>query len=180
MGRYSLPEQKAQTPALEACDKGESAQAGELIDSDLDPEVLDRIESVARTTAYAVIQHESHAGPMPSPRDFALYEKVLPGTAQTIRDEFVKNADHMRKMQSEAMQYQKDDNDRNRKSAERLVWGALVVIVVLTGMGHPGAAIAVAVTTVTAVITGFLKARIQKSSKHSDESVSEEDSELRG
>jgi len=100
---------------------------------------------------------------MPSPRDFALYDKVLPGTAKVIRDQFELNGEHLRKMQASAMSFQKDDGDRNRRVAERLVWGAFVLILVLALRGHSGVAIAVAVTTVAAVLAGFLKSHRQKS-----------------
>jgi cobalamin synthase len=66
------------------------------------------------------------------------------------------------------------ENDRqNRKTAERLVWASLVLILLLSVFGHEKAAIAVAVTTVAAVITGFLSKK-PSGGKEPSESSSEE------
>lgn len=126
---------------------------------DIDQEVLDKVERVARTTAISVVRHESHVGPMPSPRDFALYDKVLPGTAEAIRDQFVLNAAHVREMERLALQSHKDDNDKNRSSAERLMWGALIASFILALMGYQVVAGILAASSVGAIAAGFLKAK---------------------
>lgn len=96
---------------------------------------------------------------MPSPRDFALYDKVLPGTAETIREQFVLNATHVRDMERLALESHKDDNDKNRASAERLMWGALVASFVLALMGYQVVAGILAASSVGAIAAGFLKAK---------------------
>lgn len=123
------------------------------------PELLERIEEVARLQAVSVVAHESHSGPMPPPKQLAHYEKVLPGTAQIIRDEFQANGAHVRHMEQRALEAQKDDNDQNRHVAERLVWGALISSFILALTGHEWVAGTIAVSTVGAVITGFLHQR---------------------
>lgn len=124
--------------------------------ADLPPDLVERIEQEVRIQTVALFKHERHSGPMPSPKQFEQYEKVLPGTALAIRNEFQANGEHVRKMEERALTAQKDDNDKNRASAERLVWGALIASVFLALMGHPWVAGTIAVSTVGAVITGFL------------------------
>lgn len=134
-------------------------------------ELLRLIEEKTRSQIVSYFGHESHSGPMPSPRQLAMYDAALPGTAQVIRDEFQKNAEHIRTSESKILDYTRDDNIQNRRVAERLVWGALVSIVLLAWIGQPKVAIAVAVTTVGAVITGFLQQRSKANkakSKRSD------------
>lgn len=105
----------------------------------------------------ARIQHESHSGPMPSPRQLALYDAVLPGTAQVIRDEFQANSAHVRAVELRVLEFTKDDNDKNRKAAVGLVAAGLIATVLLALAGRDGVATAIAVSTIGAVITGFLK-----------------------
>ncbi len=93
---------------------------------------------------------------MPSPKQLGEYDAVLPGTALVIREEFQANGLHVRAME-ERGQAALIANDRdNRKTAERLVLASFVLILVLALTGHDYVAGAVAVTTVAAVITGFL------------------------
>lgn len=132
------------------------------------------IEEETRSQLVAYFEHESHSGPMPSPRQLAMYDIALPGTAQVIRDEFQKNAEHVRASESKAIDYTKDDNDKNRRVAERLVWGSLASVVFLAGIGQSGVAIAVAATTVGAVITGFLQQRSRVGKEKSKEVDSNE------
>lgn len=136
------------------------------------------IEEETRSQIVSYFEHESHSGPMPSPRQLAMYDAALPGTAQVIRDEFQKNAEHVRLSESKVLDYTKDDNNQNRRVAERLVWGSLISVLLLAWMGQSGVAIAVAVTTVGAVITGFLQQRSRankEKGKRSDSSESEND-----
>lgn len=123
---------------------------------EFDPHLVSYIQKEARLQAVAVVQHESHSGPIPSPRYFAMYESILPGTAKVIRDEFEANGAHVRQMESRALEAHKDDNDKNRRAAEKLIWGALALVLVLALSGQANVAIAVAITTVGAVVTGFL------------------------
>ncbi|QDQ87643.1 hypothetical protein FMZ60_08605 [Alcaligenaceae bacterium SJ-26] len=123
-------------------------------------EILDRLgpairESVERSIHLAV-SHESHSGPMPPPKQFALYDAALPGTAKVIRDEFQANSLHIRTMESRALGAHKDDNDKNRSAAERLVWGALIAAVVLALTGHDWVAVVIVGTTVALILANFL------------------------
>ncbi|MDY0035746.1 MAG: hypothetical protein RBS05_07565 [Zoogloea oleivorans] len=128
----------------------------------IEPELLERVEAEARRVAVSVIKHEMHSGPMPSPKQFRDYDAALPGTALIIRDEFQANGQHVRDSEKRALEATIGDNRENRKTAERLVWGSLAFVLVLALAGHENVAIAVAVSTVAAVITGFLQKRSAK------------------
>lgn len=140
----------------------------------IEPELLERMEEIARVVAVSEIRHERHSGPMPSPAQLAEYENVLPGTAKIIRDEFQANSAHVRVMESKAVEYTKQDNVDNRKVAERLVWAALGATVLLALTGHDWVAGTVAVSTVGAVVTGFLNKR-SDSGRQQGADVADED-----
>lgn len=133
--------------------------------SDIDPRL---IEVIRQETQYAIIQSELHSGPMPSPRQLAEYDKVVPGLGAEIRDEFLNNGKHVRDMEAKALDYAKSDNDANRKVAERLVWGSLIVSALLALTGHDWVAGVMAASTVGAVITGFLNKRAREKQKEQD------------
>ena len=132
---------------------------------DFDPRLLEVIRAEAR---YAIVQSDLHSGPMPSPRQLAEYDKVIPGLGAEIRDEFLNNRKHVRDMEAKALDYAKSDNDANRKVAERLVWGSLIVSAILALAGHDWVAGIMAASTVGAVITGFLNKRAKEKQKEQD------------
>ncbi len=151
--------------------QGAEAPSAPKRSDDIEPELLERMENIARVVAVSEIRHERHSGPMPSPTQLAEYEKVLPGTATIIRDEFQANGAHVRTMESKAVEYTKQDNVDNRNVAERLVWAAMCSTVVLALTGHDWVAGTIAVSTVGAVVTGFLnKRRDPKRGDETDES----------
>jgi uncharacterized membrane protein len=126
----------------------------------LEPELLEKVERIAQETAQqtaAIVVSEMHTGPMPSARTYREYEQVLPGTALVIRNEFQANGIHVRTMEDRGQLAEIEGDKQNRKVAERLVWASLFAILILALTNHENVAIAVAVTTVVAVITGFLK-----------------------
>lgn len=139
------------------------------------PELLEQIKEEARVQAISVVAHESHSGPMPPPRQLAQYEEVLPGTAKIIRDEFQANGAHVRLVEMRAMELQKDDNDKNRTVAQQLVWGALVASVLLALADQQWVAGTIAVSTVGAVVTGFLNRRSTSSDQASSPSDERDD-----
>src|SRR5687768_7416188 len=64
--------------------------------SSLEPELLERVEEIARVAAVTTLKHEMFAGPMPSAKQLKEYDVVLPGTALIIREEFQSNGRHIR------------------------------------------------------------------------------------
>lgn len=137
----------AQEASLEICEE----ELTQILEQKILPQVMVQLRQEVR--------HEFHSGPIPSGKQLAEYEKVCPGAAQLILNEFQKNGEHMRSMQRDALVAQKSDNDRNRWSALILVLAALIAIVVLALFDQPWVAGLLATTTVGAVITGFLNQR---------------------
>lgn len=125
----------------------------------IEPAVLERIAGQVATRAI-MISRESFSGPMPSPEMFSKYEKVLPGTAKIIRDEFQANASHVREQEKKALEAQIENDSSNRHVAKQLVWGAFALIALTALTGHESVAIALSVTTIIGIIGGFLEKRI--------------------
>lgn len=127
-------------------------------------------EITERRIQRVIATHLAHySGPMPPPSFLAEYEKLVPGAAKAIVDEFVANGAHVRKMDTKAIDYAKDEADKNRRVAAGIVILALAVVFVLALFGQKEVAIAVAVTTVGAVITGFLNRKPDAKEKAKDE-----------
>lgn len=135
---------------------------------EFEPEILDQLEQRIEKVAIRVVQHEMHSGPMPSAKQFGEYDRVLPGTAKIIRDEFQSNSAHVREMERNGQAAAVTRDIDNRKTAERLVMFAFALILILALTGHENVAIAVAVTTVVAVISGFLRTGSAARSKSND------------
>jgi hypothetical protein len=55
------------------------------------------------------MQMQRHVGPLPPPAQLADYEAVYPGAARWIIEEATKNSDHIRTMESRALQLQERD-----------------------------------------------------------------------
>lgn len=135
-------------------------------------ELLERVTETAKRVAVSAVKHEMHSGPMPAPKQLREYDAALPGTARIIRDEFQANGKHIRESERRGLEASIEDSKENRKTAERLVWGSLCLVLILALTEHENAAIAVAVTTVAAVITGFLQRRAPKASAATSEEES--------
>ena len=156
----SSSESHKSTDAENAAPKGaEVISRAEEVPS-LSPDM--EIESVVQ------VRHERYVGPLPHPQQLKDYEAVLPGTAQIILNEFQANGKHVREMEARALEAVKSDNDLNRISAACLVLVALGVVVFLAWIGRENVAIAVACTTVAAVIMGFLNQGQRQREKNQD------------
>jgi len=116
-------------------------------------------ERTLEATLHLQTKREAFAGPIPAPWMLAEYDQALPGTAELIRSEFLANGAHTRKLEMMTLQFRKEEADKNRKAAQYLVWGALLAAVGLALSGHEAVASTIAVSTVGAVVTGFLHQR---------------------
>ncbi len=126
---------------------------------------------------HQVLQAESFFGPTPHPKHVQHYEKVLPGSAKILFDEFQANGAHQRRMEERQMALQeramtiqeqrsRDDvtrDNKNRNSAIGLTVFLLVVTFGLAYFGFEKAAIAVATVLGVAILSAFLTGRIQSS-----------------
>lgn len=141
----------------------ESTTVPSKIDADVDeanalptiPVLRELIHEESQRVLATLLQAEAHSGPLPSPTQLSRYDELLPGTAQVIIDEYQANGAHVREMEALALRSQKDDNDRNRRVAERLVWASLLCVTGLAVSGHDTVAMVLAATTVGAIVTGF-------------------------
>ncbi len=121
---------------------------------ELEPEVTTAIQSEIRR-AISIYQ-ESYSGPMPKPEHLERYDKVVPGAAKDIVEEFKANGAHIRKMETLATEGTIAKNKRGQNMAFLLVIIGLVVVTYLAINGQPAVAIVIAGTLLVAVITGFL------------------------
>ena len=152
MSEEPLPQPVEVAPTAEA----DQTTSSELEPHVLEPELLERVEEAARLTAIMAVKHEMHSGPMPSPKQLAEYERILPGSALVIRDEFQANSRHIRAMEDRGQAAMIQNDVDNRSVAERLVWAAFALILVLALTNHESVAISLAVTTVIGIVSGFL------------------------
>lgn len=142
---------------------------------EVDVDVLE--PAIQKIVRHEVHRREMHSGPMPSASQLEKYEKVLPGTALVIRDEFQANGRHLRETQMMALKFQKDDNDQNRAAANRLVWGCLAGALICTLAGHWQVGIAFIASGAVAVISGFLIGERPEAPKKDEESSGKEKNE---
>lgn len=125
------------------------------------------IQEETQRVVTTVLKAESHSGPIPSATHLSKYEEVVPGAAQMIMDEYRANSAHVRALESLAIQSQKDDNDRNRRVAERLIWASLASVIGLALAHHDGVAMTLAASTVGAIVTGFVAGKKSTKPPHS-------------
>lgn len=135
------------------------------------PVLRELIQEESQRVITTVLKAESHSGPLPSPKQLAKYNELLPGTADIIIGEYQANGSHVRNMERLALEAQKDDNDRSRRVAERLVWASLASVIGLALSNHESVAIALAVTTVGAIISGFFVGKEKAKLKQNPEEL---------
>jgi len=85
----------------------DTVAATKIVKDVLDPRIKEEVEKVASSVSYAIVRQELHSGPMPSPKQLAEYEQVLPGLAAEIRNEFLANGNHVREIEKESLSAQK-------------------------------------------------------------------------
>ncbi|VVE41106.1 hypothetical protein PCO31111_04176 [Pandoraea communis] len=134
---------------------------------EIDQQTEKHIVQVVRRALHA----ESFEGPTPPPKHLEQYEKILPGSAKMIFDQFEKNAEHQRSMEERqmtlserAIEFQGRDNaDASRRDARgQLIAGGLVVFGLLVALAFgyfkQGVVAGLIVTSLlVAVLTGYLR-----------------------
>lgn len=119
-------------------------------------------ERLRREVAVA-IRNEVFSGPIPHPETLAAYERVYPGAAKIICDDFQTNSEHIRSLNKESFIAHKEEIEKNRAAAERLLWGMLIATVVLALTGHDWVAGILATTSIGTIVGGFLLKRKARS-----------------
>lgn len=136
------------------------AQGEHLVESE--PEIKQLVRE--ETSKQLNIAIQQFSGPMPSAAQFEGYERVLPGTALAIREEFQANGKHIREMERRAMEATIYDKRQNRWVAFVLVLACLGATLWLASIGATTIAGIVAGSTILAVLAAFMKGPSAKSS----------------
>lgn len=100
---------------------------------------------------------KSFSGPLPSPDILEKYERIVPGSAQSLFDDFHKNSQHIRELEVTAVR-------GTIKKDARAQWMAYSLAVVMTGASMtcaaffgPAMGIAMAVSSMPVTIGAFLR-----------------------
>jgi uncharacterized membrane protein len=101
-------------------------------------------------------------GPMPPPEQLAQYDRVVPGAARSIVDEFQTNARHSRDIESLSLRGSIGKDTRAQFLAGFLVLIGFGLVYALAKDNHDGVAIAVAVTLLVSVLTAFLTGKVMR------------------
>jgi uncharacterized membrane protein len=109
-----------------------------------------------KRTATVALTAQSFSGPMPPPEHLAQYDRIVPGAARLIVDEFQLNARHARDVERMGLRGSIGRDRRAQVIAGLLVLIGFGLIYGLAEHGHDGVAISVAVTLLVSVLTAFL------------------------
>ncbi|MFL9904724.1 DUF2335 domain-containing protein [Paraburkholderia fungorum] len=120
----------------------------EILEPKLDQIVERKVQVAMRTVTYS--------GPMPPPEHLAQYDKIVPGAARMILDEFQANSRHAREMELKGMSGMIGRDARAQWMAFVLVLIAFYLIWQLASTGHDKLAIAVATFLVGGIVAAFL------------------------
>ncbi|WP_186132541.1 DUF2335 domain-containing protein [Burkholderia gladioli] len=110
------------------------------------------------------LRMERYAGPMPHPDHLARYDRIVPGCARMIMDEFQANSRHARELELLGLSKMVQRDTRAQWMAYTLVLGAFGLIWWATDHGHEKVAITIAAVLVGTIITGFLATKKQSKS----------------
>jgi uncharacterized membrane protein len=120
----------------------------EILEPKLDQIVERKVQFAMRTVTYS--------GPMPPPEHLAQYDKIVPGAARMILDEFQANSRHAREMELNGMSGMIRRDARAQWMAFVLVLIAFYLIWQLASTGHDKLAIAVTTFLVGGIVAAFL------------------------
>lgn len=137
-----------------------------------------------------IMMAESYSGPTPHPKHLQHYEKVLPGAAKIIFDEFQANAAHQRRIEERqmalrerAVELQGRDNAEEAAKNKRaqLITAGLVVLGLIAAlafglMHEQWVAGGIVTTLLVTVVTGFL-VKGDRSKRGAPPSAEEEEQE---
>jgi uncharacterized membrane protein len=98
------------TPNDSADDERTVERSGEVVDAE-------GVEERAARRTVEILEAKLHRGPLPSAEGFGEYERVLPGTAKAIVEEWRDEATHRRELQKRMV----DANIKARSKAGRFL-----------------------------------------------------------
>ncbi|WP_235215070.1 MULTISPECIES: DUF2335 domain-containing protein [Burkholderia] len=102
------------------------------------------------------LRMERFNGPMPHPDHLARYDKLVPGCARMIMDEFQANSRHGRQLEIMGLSGMVNKDTRAQWMAFILVLVSFFLIWQLATHDHERVAIAVAISLVGSIVTAFL------------------------
>lgn len=139
----------------------------------IEPQKLDQI---VEHKVQVAMRMESFRGPMPSPEFLAQYDKIVPGCARMIVDEFQSNSKHSRNMDLLGINGMIRRDARAQWMAYTLVLLGFVLIWELASTGKEKSAIAVATALLVGIATAFLTGHGPWGGKKDDSEKEEESS----
>jgi uncharacterized membrane protein len=145
-----MPSRVEEAPAQPGADRDSTGEKSniEILEPKLDQIVERKVQFAMRTVSYS--------GPMPPPEHLAQYDKIVPGAARMILDEFQANSRHAREIELKGMAGMIGRDARAQWMAFVLVLIAFYLIWQLASTGHDKLAIAVATFLVGGIVAAFL------------------------
>jgi uncharacterized membrane protein len=136
-----------------------------------------RLEKIVAQKVQVALRMESFRGPMPPPEHLGRYDKIVPGCARTIVDEFQANSRHNRTMEVTGLTGMVRRDTRAQWMAFVLVLVGFGLVWELAASEHEKTAIAVATMLLGSIVVGFLTgvAPWKKSAKDRDAKIDEND-----
>jgi uncharacterized membrane protein len=118
--------------------------------------------SLDTASVRVAVQAHSFRGPMPLPEQLAQYDKIVPGAARLIVDEFQTNSRHAREIEHLSVRGSIRKDRRAQFIAAMLVLIGFGLVYALADGNHDGVAVAVAVTLLVSVLTAFLSGKVMR------------------
>jgi uncharacterized membrane protein len=136
-----------------------------------------KLEQIVERKVQVALRMDSFRGPMPPPEHLAGYDKIVPGCARTIVEEFQANSKHSRAMDLHGI------SGMIRRDA-RAQWMAFILVLVgfglvwqLAAANHEKTAIAVATMLLGGIVTAFLTGAAPWSAREKPEKPNDDESE---
>lgn len=142
---------------------------------EIEAALIARVEERVGQIIMTAIREESFSGPMPHPEHLERYDKIVPGSAKLILDEFRENGGHQRLVETRGLDAAISRDRRSQWMAFLLVVAGFGLILYLALNSHDVVASVVASTLLGAVITGFLTKRTAQKGKDTSTSSEDED-----
>jgi uncharacterized membrane protein len=146
-------------------------------------EVVDELVKLAPTVPrerFVRILSRQYQGPIPSPELFKQYGEVIADAPERILRVFEQDSEHVRHMQKNALQAQREESRRVHWMAFALIAGGFVLAVLFAYMGKDLLAGGLLGTTLVGTIGGLLNSRSNGNKQPPDDDSDRENPLKRG
>lgn len=126
------------------------------------PILTENIEQASHVQS--VVNHTSFAGPIPHPEIFREYGEIIPDAPERILRVFEDDSKHVRDIQVNALEAEKQDNKRVHWMAFCLIISGFVLSAFFAWIDKDWLSGIILATTLGGTITGFLQNKKQTSS----------------